>query len=126
MAGRPGTAGWGGRPIRPDDHRQRAPAPTGALGRRLRTLGLGLVLGLSVLLASRPGLALNPKDREAVGEWVGQFAGEQVQVAVEACTGWLFVYEVLAGAGVMVHLAEPAEASALIAPDGGWFDPKLS
>ena len=52
-------------------------------------------------------------DREAVGEWVGQFAGEQVQVAVEACTGWLFVYEVLAGAGVMVHLAEPAEASAL-------------
>src|SRR3954447_20926796 len=52
-------------------------------------------------------------DREAVGEWVGQFAGEHVEVAVEACTGWLFVYEVLAGAGVMVHLAKPAEASAL-------------
>ena len=24
-------------------------------------------------------------DREAVGEWVGQFAGEHVQVAVQAC-----------------------------------------
>src|SRR3954453_8048387 len=52
-------------------------------------------------------------DREAVGEWVRQFAGEQVEVAVEACTGWLFVYEVLAGAGVGVHLAEAAETSAL-------------
>src|SRR3954470_19958927 len=52
-------------------------------------------------------------DREAVGEWVGRFAGERVEVAVEACTGWWFVYEALAGAGVGVHLAEPAEASAL-------------
>src|SRR4051794_38053230 len=52
-------------------------------------------------------------DREAVGEWVGRFAGERVEVAVEACTGWLFVYEVLASMGVVVHLAEPAETSAL-------------
>src|SRR4051812_187302 len=52
-------------------------------------------------------------DREAVGQWVGQFAGEHVEVALEACTGWLFVYEALAGAGVVVHLAEPAETSAL-------------
>src|SRR3954454_9320432 len=54
-------------------------------------------------------------DREAVGEWATQFAGEHVEVAVEACTGWLFVYEALAGAGAgaVVHLAEPAEASAL-------------
>src|SRR4051812_23970230 len=52
-------------------------------------------------------------DREALGEWVREFAGEHVEVAVEACTGWLFVYEVLAGAGVVVHLAEPAETSAL-------------
>ena len=52
-------------------------------------------------------------DREAVGEWVGQFAGEQVQVAVEACTGWLFVYEVLAAAGAVAHLAEPVQTSAL-------------
>jgi transposase len=52
-------------------------------------------------------------DREAVGEWVRQFAGEHVEVALEACTGWLFVDEVLAGAGVVVHLAEAAETSAL-------------
>src|SRR3982751_4197665 len=52
-------------------------------------------------------------DREAVGEWVKQFAGEHVEVAVEACTGWLFVYEVLAAAGVVAHLAEAAETSAL-------------
>src|SRR4051812_43319377 len=52
-------------------------------------------------------------DREAVGEWVAQFAGEHVEVAVEACTGWLFVYEVLDAAGVVTHLAEPAETSAL-------------
>ena len=44
---------------------------------------------------------------------MGRFAGEHVEVAVEACTGWLFVYEALAGAGVVVHLAEPAETSAL-------------
>src|SRR4051812_1341806 len=54
-------------------------------------------------------------DREAVGEWVAQFAGEHehVEVALEACTGWLFVYEVLASMGVVAHLAEPAETSAL-------------
>ena len=52
-------------------------------------------------------------DREAVGEWLEQFAGEHVEVALEACTGWLFVYEVLAAAGAVAHLAEPAETSAL-------------
>src|SRR4051794_914342 len=52
-------------------------------------------------------------DREAVGEWVAQFAGEHVEVALEACTGWLFVYEGLGAAGAVVHLAEPAETSAL-------------
>src|SRR3954447_10788426 len=52
-------------------------------------------------------------DREAVGAWVGQFAGEHVEVALEACTGWLFVSEALAGAGAVAHLAEPAETSAL-------------
>ena len=52
-------------------------------------------------------------DREAVGEWLEQFAGEHVEVALEACTGWLFVYEVLAAAGAVAHLAEPVETSAL-------------
>jgi transposase len=52
-------------------------------------------------------------DREAVCAWVAGFAGRQVDVAVEACTGWLFVCEALAAAGAIAHLAEPAEASAL-------------
>jgi transposase len=52
-------------------------------------------------------------DRDSVSEWVRQFAGEHVEVAVEACTGWLFVYEELAAAGAVVHLAEPVETSAL-------------
>src|SRR3954447_24107567 len=58
-------------------------------------------------------------DREAVCAWVAGFAGRQVDVAVEACTGWLFVCEALAAAGAIAHLAEPAEASALRGKSAG-------
>lgn len=51
--------------------------------------------------------------REAVREWVERCGGGQVDVAVEACTGWLFVSEALAQAGAVAHLAEPAQVSAL-------------
>ena len=50
---------------------------------------------------------------EAVREWAQRFTGEQVDVAVEACTGWLFVCEALVEAGAVPHLAEPVETSAL-------------
>jgi transposase len=50
--------------------------------------------------------------REAVRGWVGRFPGPQVDVAVEACTGWLFVCEALAEAGAVPHLADPAEVAA--------------
>jgi transposase len=50
---------------------------------------------------------------EAVREWAGRFRGEEIDVAVEACTGWLFVCEALVEAGARPHLAEPAETSAL-------------
>src|SRR5688500_20060854 len=49
----------------------------------------------------------------AVRDWAGRFAGEEVHVAVEACTGWLFVCEALREAGAIPHLAEPVETSAL-------------
>jgi transposase len=49
---------------------------------------------------------------EAVRGWVERFPGRQVEVAVEACTGWLFVCEALAAAGAGPHLADPAETSA--------------
>jgi transposase len=50
---------------------------------------------------------------DAVRGWVGRFPGEEIHVAVEACTGWLFVCEALREAGAIPHLAEPVETSAL-------------
>jgi len=49
----------------------------------------------------------------AVARWVARFAGREVHVAVEACTGWLFVCDALTAAGAVAHLAEPVEARAL-------------
>src|SRR3954471_11677977 len=49
----------------------------------------------------------------AVTRWVKRFAGREIEVAVEACTGWLFVCDALAGAGAVAHLAEPVETRAL-------------
>ena len=49
----------------------------------------------------------------AVEEWVARFGGRVVHVAVEACTGWLFVCRALERCGAVVHLAEPVETSAL-------------
>ena len=49
---------------------------------------------------------------EAVRRWVGRFPGQRVDVAVEACTGWLFVCEALGEAGAGAHLAETAETRA--------------
>jgi transposase len=49
----------------------------------------------------------------AVEEWVAGFGGRVVQVAVEACTGWLFVCRALERCGAIGHLAEPVETSAL-------------
>jgi transposase len=50
---------------------------------------------------------------DAVRRWPGRFPGREVRVAVEACTGWLFVCEALVEAGAVPHLAEPVETSAL-------------
>src|SRR3954453_8514888 len=49
----------------------------------------------------------------AVGRWLARFAGHEVHVAVEACTGWLFVCDALGAAGGTAHLAEPVETRAL-------------
>jgi transposase len=49
----------------------------------------------------------------AVARWVERFAGRQLDVAVEACTGWLFVCDALVAAGAVAHLAEPVETRAL-------------
>jgi transposase len=49
----------------------------------------------------------------AIARWVTRFAGQELHVALEACTGWLFVCDALVGAGAVPHLAEPVETRAL-------------
>jgi hypothetical protein len=45
----------------------------------------------------------------AVEEWALGFPRRVIHVAVEACTGWLFVSRALERRGAIVHLAEPVE-----------------
>ncbi len=54
-----------------------------------------------------------PADRAGVRKFLAPFKGEGLEVALEATTGWRFVVEELERVGAEVHLAEPAEASAL-------------
>ena len=55
-----------------------------------------------------------PADRAHLRAWLARFdRPEQVAFAVEACTGWRYVAEELAAAGIAVHLAEPADTAAL-------------
>jgi transposase len=49
----------------------------------------------------------------AVEQWVAGFPGRVIDVAVEACTGWLFVCRALGRCGAIAHVAEPVETSAL-------------
>jgi transposase len=53
-----------------------------------------------------------PATPEAVRKWVKRFPGREVHVAVEACTGWLFVCQALEAEGATPHLAEPTETAA--------------
>ena len=55
-----------------------------------------------------------PADRVHLRAWLARFERpEQAAFAVEACTGWRYVAEELAAAGMEVHLAEPADTAAL-------------
>jgi transposase len=56
---------------------------------------------------------IRPADRAGVREFLQQFDGTGLEVALEATTGWRFVVEELQAIGAEVHLAEPAEAAAL-------------
>ena len=53
-----------------------------------------------------------PADRAGVRRFVERFRGQQLEVALEATTGWRFVVEELRRVGAVVHLAEPAETAA--------------
>jgi transposase len=49
----------------------------------------------------------------AVTRWIERFNVGEIHVAVEACSGWLFVCDALVAAGAVAHLAEPVETRAL-------------
>ena len=53
-----------------------------------------------------------PAHRDGVRRFLGRFGGQQLEVALEATTGWRFVVEELQAVGADVHLAEPAETAA--------------
>jgi transposase len=59
---------------------------------------------------------IRPADRLGFRRWLGRWDGEQIEAALEATTGWRFMVEELYAAGAEVHLAEPAETSALRGP----------
>ena len=53
-----------------------------------------------------------PADRTHLRSWLARFAGrDDVAFALEGCTGWRYVAEELAGAGVAAHVAEPADTA---------------
>jgi transposase len=54
-----------------------------------------------------------PADRAGVRKFLTRFAGEGLEVALEATTGWRFLAEELERVGAEVHLAEPTETSGL-------------
>ena len=56
---------------------------------------------------------VTPADRAGIRRFLARFAGQRLEVALEATTGWRFVVEEVRAIGAEPHLAEPAEASAL-------------
>jgi transposase len=59
---------------------------------------------------------IRPADRLGFRRWLSRWDGEQIEAALEATTGWRFMVEELRAVGAKVHLAEPAETSALRGP----------
>jgi transposase len=56
-----------------------------------------------------------PADRAHLADWLARRVADRAEVhlAFEGCTGWRYVAEELARAGVSAHLAEPADTAAL-------------
>jgi transposase len=59
---------------------------------------------------------IRPADRLGFRRWLGRWDGREIEAALEATTGWRFMVEELRAIGAEVHLAEPAETSALRGP----------
>ena len=60
---------------------------------------------------------IRPATRDVLRRWLGEHCPEGGgEIAVEGCTGWRFVVEELTAAGVVAHLADPAETAGLRGP----------
>lgn len=57
-----------------------------------------------------------PADRPHLATWLSRLGDEPAAFALEGCTGWRYVVEELAAAGMEAHVAEPAETSAQRGP----------
>ena len=55
---------------------------------------------------------VSPAHRDDVRRFFKRFAGQPLEVALEATTGWRFVVEELHAIGAAAHPAEPAETAA--------------
>jgi transposase len=55
---------------------------------------------------------ISPAHREGVRRFCERFRGHELEVGLEATTGWRFVAEEFRRVGAVVHLAEPAETAA--------------
>ena len=53
-------------------------------------------------------------DRESLVRWADPWRGRLAAVAIEATTGWRWVWRELVGMGFEVRLAEPVQARALL------------
>jgi len=63
---------------------------------------------------------IRPATRKALRGWLAEhYPGGDAEFALEGCTGWRYVCEELAAAGVGVHLGDPAEIAALRGPKSG-------
>jgi len=56
---------------------------------------------------------ISPAHRDGVRRFCERFDDQELEVALEATTGWRFVAEEFGRVGASVHLAEPAETSAM-------------
>ena len=66
---------------------------------------------------------ITPADRKHVRAWLARFAGRgEVAFAVEGCTGWRYLAEELAAAGLEAHLGEPADTAAAAGPQAARQD----
>ena len=62
------------------------------------------------------GGQIRPATRKTLRGWLAEHCPKDAEFALEGCTGWRYVSEELAAAGVGVHLGDPAEIAVLRGP----------